>query len=135
MAKLYQLMIEKSQINDLYYDRDDAIENAKQLVRDKGMPITVWVAEDIEGVSVDVLDWTILTTIRLIEYTVGMARDGTGAVDYMSGYVMTEDGVIELYAEAPSDETGTYEALRMEILKQADEKGVDGYSLVFCYDD
>ena len=70
MAKLYQLMIEKSQINDLYYDRDDAIENAKQLVRDKGMPITVWVAEDIEGVSVDVLDWTILTTIRLIEYMV-----------------------------------------------------------------
>lgn len=73
-----------------------------------------------------------------IEYTVGMARDGTGAVDYMLGYVITEDGVIELYAEAPisdSDETGTYEALRMEILKQADEKGVDGYSLVFCYDD
>ena len=75
MTKLYQLMIEKSQINDLYYDRDDAIENAKQLVRDKGMPITVWVAEDIEGVSVDVLDWTILTTIRL---WYGMARDGTG---------------------------------------------------------
>ena len=65
MTKLYQLMIEKSQINDLYYDRDDAIENAKQLVRDKGMSVTVWVAEDIEGVSVDVLDWTILTTIRL----------------------------------------------------------------------
>ena len=63
MAKLYQLMIEKSQINDLYYDRDDAIENAKQLVRDKGMPVTVWVAEDIEGVSVDMLGWTILTTI------------------------------------------------------------------------
>ena len=67
MTKIYQLMIEKSQINDLYYDRDDAIENAKQLVRDKGMPVTVWVAEDIEGVSVDMLDWTILTTIRLIE--------------------------------------------------------------------
>ena len=63
MTKLYQLMIEKSQINDLYYDRDDAIENAKQLVRDKGMPVSVWVAEDIEGVSVDVLDWTTLTTI------------------------------------------------------------------------
>ena len=67
MAKLYQLMIEKSQINDLYYDRNDAIEIAKQLVRDKGMPITVWVAEDIEGVPVDELDWTILITISYIE--------------------------------------------------------------------
>ena len=64
MTKLYQLMIETNQINGLYYDRDDAIDNAKQLVRDKGMPVTVWVAEDIEGVSVDMLDWTILTTIR-----------------------------------------------------------------------
>ena len=70
MTKMYQLMIEKRQINDLYYDRDDAIDNAKQLVRDKGMPVTVWVAEDIEGVSVDVLNWTILTTVRLIEYMV-----------------------------------------------------------------
>ena len=68
MTKLYQLMIEKSQINDPYYDRDDAIENAKQLVRDTGIPVSVWVSEDIEGV--DELDWTILTTIRLIEYMV-----------------------------------------------------------------
>ena len=59
MTKLYQLMIEKNQINDLYYDRDDAIDNAKQLFRDKGRPVTVWVAEDIEGVPVDELDWTI----------------------------------------------------------------------------
>ena len=63
MAKLYQLMIGRSQINDLYYDRDDATESAKQLVRDTGTPVSVWVAEDIEGVSVDVLDWTILTTV------------------------------------------------------------------------
>ena len=62
MTKLYQLMIGRRQVNDLYYDRDDAIENAKQLVRDKGMPVTVWVAEDIEGVSADELDWTILIT-------------------------------------------------------------------------
>ena len=63
MTKLYQLMIEKSQINDLYYDRDDAIDNAKQLVRDTGLPVSVWVAEDTEGVPVDELDWTTLTTI------------------------------------------------------------------------
>ena len=67
MTKIYQLMIEKSQINNLYYDRDDAIENAKQLVRDKGMPVTVWVAEDIDGVPVDELDWTTQTTISYIK--------------------------------------------------------------------
>lgn len=66
MANIYQLMIGRRQINDLYYDRDDAIESAKQLVRDKGIPVSIWVAEDIEGVSVDVLDWTALTTIRLV---------------------------------------------------------------------
>lgn len=61
MTKIYQLMIGKRQVNDLYYDRDDAIENAKQLVRDAGIPVSVWVAEDIEGV--DELDWMKLTTI------------------------------------------------------------------------
>ena len=72
-----------------------------------------------------------------IEYKVGMARDETGAVDYMLGFVETEAGVIELYAESPmsdSDETCTYEALREEILEQAAEEGIDGDSLVFYYD-
>ena len=64
MTKIYQLMIGRNQINDLYYDRDDAAENAKQLSLDTGMPVSIWVAEEIEGVSVDVLDWTILTTVR-----------------------------------------------------------------------
>ena len=59
MTKLYQLMIGRRQVNGLYYDRDDAIDNAKQLFRDKGRTVTVWVAEDIEGVPVDELDWTI----------------------------------------------------------------------------
>ena len=63
MTAIYQLMIGRRQINDLYYDVDDAIANAKQLNLDTGMPVSVWVAEDIEGVSVDVLDWTTLTTI------------------------------------------------------------------------
>ena len=64
MTKIYQLMIGRTQINDLYYDRDDAVENAKQLTLDTGMPVSIWEAEEIEGVSVDVLDWTTLTTIR-----------------------------------------------------------------------
>ena len=64
MAKIYQLMIGITQIYDLYYDRDDAMENAKQLSLDTGMLVSIWEAEEIEGVSVDVLDWTILTTVR-----------------------------------------------------------------------
>ena len=71
-----------------------------------------------------------------IEYKMGLARDDTGVVDYMLGYVETEEGVIELYAEFPAsdDETGTYDDLRMEILEQAAEEGIDGDSLVFYYD-
>ena len=65
MTKIYQLMIGKNQINDLYYDRDDAVENAMQLTLDTGMPVSIWEAEEIEGVSVDVLDWTTLATVRL----------------------------------------------------------------------
>lgn len=71
-----------------------------------------------------------------IEYKMGMARDGTGPVDYMLGYVETGEGIIELYAEArllDNEETGTYEPLREEILEQAAKQGIDGDSLVFCY--
>ena len=134
MTKLYQLMIGRRQVNDLYYDRDDAIENAKQLVRDTGLPVSVWVAEDIEGV--DELDWTTLTTISYIEYMAGMARDGNGAVYYMLGYVMTEEGVIELYAELPASchYEVVYKGLREKILEQAVKQGADVDSLAFYYD-
>ena len=64
MTKIYQLMIGKNQINDLYYDGDDATENAMQLTLDTGMPVSIRVAEEIEGVSADVLDWTTLVTVR-----------------------------------------------------------------------
>ena len=49
---------------------------------------------------------------------------------------MTEEGVIELYAELPA--SGNYEAaykvLREEILEQAAKLGVDADSLVFRHD-
>ena len=132
MTKIYQLTIRRRQVNDLYYDRDDAIENAKQLVRDTGLPVSVWVAEDIEGV--DELDWTILTSISYIKQMVGMARDGT--VYYMLGYVITEEGVIELYAELPASchYEAVYKVLREKILEQAVKQGFDVDSLVFYYD-
>lgn len=71
-----------------------------------------------------------------IKYAVGMAKDGTGPVDYMLGRVDTEDGIIELYAETPilDDETGTFEPLRREILEQAVKEGIDVGRLAFYYD-
>ena len=64
MTKIYQLMIGKNQINDLYCDSDDAAENAMQLTLDTGMTVSIRVADEIEGVSADVLDWTTLATVR-----------------------------------------------------------------------
>lgn len=55
------------------------------------------------------------------------------AVDYM---ICDIDG-IELYAEAQpveDDETGTYDGLRAEILKQAEAEGIDPETLHFVYD-
>ena len=71
-----------------------------------------------------------------IEYKAGMARDGIEAVDYMLGNVVTEEGVIELYAEFPTsdDGPGTYEILCCAILEQAVKQGVDIDSLDFFYD-
>ena len=134
MTKIYQLMIGRNQINDLYYDRADAIENAKQLVRDTGLPVSVWVAEDIEGV--DEFDWMILTTIRYNKHMAGTARDGNGTVCYMRGYGMTKEGVIELYAELPASDrnVAVYKVLREKILEQAVKQGVAVDSLVFRYD-
>ena len=63
MTKIYLLMNGNSQIGDLYFDRDDAIENGKQIARDTAMPVLIWEAEDIDGVPIDELDWT-LSTIK-----------------------------------------------------------------------
>ena len=59
MEKIYQLMMGKKQVNDLYYDETDAFENAKQIVIDTGKTVEIWVAEEIEGVPVDALEWTL----------------------------------------------------------------------------
>lgn len=68
-----------------------------------------------------------------VEYKGGQSRLGSHAVDYMRADV---DGV-ELYAELPpvdGDETGTYEALKAEIIAQAQERGIDASRLAFWYD-
>lgn len=76
-----------------------------------------------------------------VEYKGGESRYSTKAVDWMLAVVpIYEDGVhvddVELYAEAENatwnedagyyeDERATFEALKAEILDQAEEKGID----------
>lgn len=64
MTKIYQLMIENEQINDVYYNEDDARANATQIHSDLGMTVTIWEAEEIADAPYDVLEWTTLITIR-----------------------------------------------------------------------
>ena len=52
-------MIEDEQIRDLYYNESDAIENATQIVIDGKQTVAIWVAEEVEGVPVDALEWSI----------------------------------------------------------------------------
>jgi hypothetical protein len=59
MAKIYQLMIDDEQIRDLYYNESDAIENATQIAIDEKQTVAIWVAEEVEGVPVDALEWSI----------------------------------------------------------------------------
>ena len=68
-----------------------------------------------------------------VEYQSGQSRSGEGIADYMRAEV---DGV-ELYAEAEpaeGDETGTYDELRAEIIRQAEENGIDAEKLRFWFD-
>ena len=71
-----------------------------------------------------------------IEYMAGISRHGNEPVYYMLGYVMTEEGAIELYAESPTtcQYELVYKGLRKKILEQAVKQGVDVDSLVFYYD-
>ena len=70
----------------------------------------------------------------LVHYGSGESRENPGVgVDYMKADI---DGV-ELYAEMPpveGDETGTYDALKAEILAQAQARGIDVSCLAFWND-
>lgn len=69
----------------------------------------------------------------LVEYQSGQSRSGEGIADYMRAEV---DGV-ELYAEAEpveGDESGTYDELRAEIIRQAEENEIDAEKLRFWFD-
>lgn len=68
-----------------------------------------------------------------VEYQGGESRHGSGAVDYM----LARAGAVELYAEAPADpadDTATYDALKADILRQAEAAGIQQADLQFYYD-
>ncbi|MDY0237184.1 MAG: hypothetical protein RBR71_14260 [Gudongella sp.] len=73
-----------------------------------------------------------------VEYLGAESRRTPGlAVDYMLAIVPGEEEDIELYAEAPTvrgEETATYEGLRAEIRRQAEDAGIDPGILAFPYD-
>jgi len=56
---IYQLMIDDNQIGDVYYNENDAVDNAMQIAIDSKESVAVWEAEEIDGVPYDVLEWTI----------------------------------------------------------------------------
>lgn len=66
-----------------------------------------------------------------VEYQGGQSRYGRHAVLYMRAVV---DGV-ELYAERPADdEDDAYDALKAEIIDQAQKYGIDADQLAFWHD-
>lgn len=65
MAKIYQLMIGKEQIGDVYYfDKHEAIYIAEEVAEDSGKNIEIWEAEEIEGTPYDALKWSIIGVAR-----------------------------------------------------------------------
>jgi len=79
------------------------------------------------------------TKIINVEYESGESVGRPGeSCDYMRCEAIDEAGnEVTLYAELPpieGDETGTYNALRQEILSEAECLDVDSATLRFCYD-
>lgn len=60
MEKIYKLMIDNEQVNDVYYNENDARDNAVQIILDTGMIVEIWEAEEIEDVPYDALEWSII---------------------------------------------------------------------------
>lgn len=73
-----------------------------------------------------------------VTYQGGEGRYTTAAVDWMMVTIETDDEPIEMYAEremVEGDETATYDDLKADILRQAEENGIDKDSLVFWFDE
>lgn len=73
-----------------------------------------------------------------VTYQGGEGRYTNEAVDWMMVTIETDDEPIELYAEremVEGDETANYDDLKADILRQAEENGIDKNSLVFWFDE
>lgn len=73
-----------------------------------------------------------------VTYQGGEGRYTNEAVDWMMVTIETDDEPIELYAEREmieGDETANYDDLKADILRQAEENGIDKNSLVFWFDE
>lgn len=73
-----------------------------------------------------------------VTYQGGEGRYTTAAVDWMMVTIETDDEPIELYTEremVEGDETATYDDLKADILRQAEENGIDKDSLIFWFDE
>lgn len=73
-----------------------------------------------------------------VTYQGGEGRYTTAAVDWMMVTIETDGEPIELYAEremVEGDETATYDDLKADILRQAEENGIDKDSLIFWFDE
>lgn len=80
-----------------------------------------------------------METYHTVEYESGESTTSPGEpCDYMQCDAVNSAGeTVTLYAELPpveGDETGTYDALKHEILEQAENMDVDPETLRFCYD-
>lgn len=73
-----------------------------------------------------------------VTYQGGEGRYTNEAVDWMMVAIETDDEPIELYAEREmieGDETANYDDLKADILRQAEENGIDKDSLIFWFDE
>lgn len=58
-------MIDDRQVKDLYYNADDATDNAMQISKDAKNSVVIWEAEEVEGIPVDALVWTIYGVVSV----------------------------------------------------------------------
>lgn len=92
--------------------------------------------EDGDQEGFDIIDEAFEPLPVKVEYEGGESRDQVGADGYMLAvdYMLAEPGGIELYAERPAvegSETGTFAALKADILEQAAANGIPADMLDF----
>lgn len=66
MAEIYQMMVDKKDVGELYYDFDDVMRDAAYASSDdgayNGKIVHVFYATERDGVPVDCLDWDLLAS-------------------------------------------------------------------------